>query len=45
MNPHCALFFSRHGCPRYFAHSRDLLFHERKQEIAAQLDALDLDSL
>ncbi|MDR1905061.1 MAG: AAA family ATPase [Treponema sp.] len=45
MNPHCALFISRHGCPEYFAHSRDLLFHERRQEITEQLDTLDLDNL
>jgi hypothetical protein len=45
INPHSALFISRHGCPRYFAHSRDLLFHERRQEITEQLNSVDWENL
>ena len=40
-----ARFISLFGCEAYFAHNRDLLFYERRKEIAGQLDALDLSAL
>lgn len=38
-------FIGQFGCDRYFAHSRDLVFYERKKEISQRLERLDLDAL
>ena len=37
-----ALFISRYGCKEYFAHNKELLFYERRKEIIAQIEDLDL---
>jgi hypothetical protein len=34
---------SRYGCQEYFRHYKELLFYERQQEIAAELENLELD--
>ncbi|MBR3973425.1 MAG: AAA family ATPase [Oscillospiraceae bacterium] len=36
-------FISRHGCDAYFAHNKDLLLHQRKKEILAEIDTLPLE--
>ena len=38
-----ARFISRFGCPEYFKHNKELLFHERQREIIAELEKLELD--
>lgn len=35
-------FISRYGCDGYFAHNKELLFHDRRQEIDCALEAMDL---
>ena len=37
-----ARFISRYGCKEYFAHNKELLFYERRKEIIAQIEDLDL---
>ena len=44
VNAHSARFLSRHGSEDYAAHSKELLFHERRQEIDAALAALDAET-
>lgn len=39
-----AHFISRYGCKEYFAHNKNLLFHERRKEILAELQNLMTDS-
>ncbi|NLI12215.1 MAG: hypothetical protein GX425_06240 [Peptococcaceae bacterium] len=41
INEYAAKFISRHGCSRYFAHNKELLFYERNQEIISKLDELE----
>ena len=41
VNPHANRFIARHGSADYAAHSRELLFYERRQEIDQALAALD----
>lgn len=36
-------FISRYGCKEYFAHNKELLFHERQQEILREIQELNLD--
>lgn len=43
--PAPAWFISRYGCEAYYAHNQDLLFYERRKEIAERLAELDLDAL
>ena len=43
IQPHTARFISLYGCPEYFAHSKELLFYERQQDIINELERLDLD--
>lgn len=38
-------FIGRYGCAEYFAHNEQLMFYERSQEIARQLDELESDAL
>ena len=38
-----ARFISRYGCPEYFRHNKEILFHERQQEIIAELEKLELE--
>jgi hypothetical protein len=45
VNIYSSAFISRYGCPKYFDHNKELLFHERQQEIVSKLDILDLDTL
>lgn len=35
-------FISRYGCEGYFAHNKELLFHDRRREIDRALEAMDL---
>ena len=37
-----ARFISRYGCVEYFAHNKELLFHERQKEIIAELEKLEI---
>lgn len=39
----CARFIARYGCAAYFAHNKELLFYERRQEVLEQLNALEED--
>ena len=39
---HCTRFISRHGCPEYFAHNKDLLLNQRQKEILAQIETIPL---
>ncbi|MDE7362077.1 MAG: AAA family ATPase [Oscillospiraceae bacterium] len=43
INPYAAHFISKYGCKEYFEHNRDMLFFERKKEIIAEIDELNLD--
>ena len=45
VNPAVSGFIAAFGCESYFAHSRDLVFYERKKEIEERLDRLDLQQL
>lgn len=36
-------FISRYGCSEYFAHNKELLFHERRREILREIQELNLD--
>ena len=45
VTPWAARFIGLFGCDRYFAHSRELLFHERHKEIAEALNRLDLEDI
>ena len=38
-----AKFISRYGCKAYFAHNKELLFHERQKEIIEELEKLELE--
>ena len=42
INADCALFISRYGCERYFAHNKELLFYERHKEIIAEIEEMEL---
>ena len=39
----CARFISRYGCPSYFAHAGKLQFHERRRDLTARLETLELN--
>ncbi len=39
---YCAKFITKFGCEEYFAHNRDLLFYERKQELLTEISELNL---
>lgn len=45
VNTNSAQFIGRYGCDKYFAHNKDLLFHERQREILRELELLDLEDL
>ncbi len=36
-------FISRYGCKEYFRHNKELLFHERRQEILREIQELNLE--
>jgi len=40
--PVAARFISRYGCDAYFRHNKELLFSERRMEILASIEQLDL---
>ena len=42
LNPDAVDFISRYGCDGYFAHNKELLFHDRRREIDRALEAMDL---
>ena len=42
MNPDAVDFISRYGCDGYFAHNKELLFHDRRREIDRALEEMDL---
>ena len=42
INYSAAHFISRYGSKEYFAHNKELLFHERQKEIIRKLENLDL---
>ncbi|MBR2540067.1 MAG: AAA family ATPase [Mogibacterium sp.] len=37
-----AHYISRHGCRKYFAHNKELLFYERQTEIVREIENLEL---
>jgi hypothetical protein len=41
-NFHTSKFISKFGCEEYFRHNKELLFFERQQEIALELDKLEI---
>ena len=43
VNPYTMPFINEHGCERYFAHNRGLLFFERGKDLSARIEELDLD--
>ena len=42
-NPAAAEFIARCGCEAYFRHSRELMFHERRNDLRQAIRQLDLD--
>ena len=40
-SPSAARFIGRWGSPEYFEHNRELLFYERRQDIAGDIDRLE----
>lgn len=42
VNEYTSSFISQYGCEKYFAHNKELLFHERNKEILAQFEELGL---
>lgn len=43
INPNSAAFINKYGCDEYFKHNKDLLIHDKQQEIAFELASLKLD--
>lgn len=43
INPYIAHFIAKYGCKEYFDHNKDMLFSERKKEIIAEIDDLNLE--
>lgn len=41
-NRYTSRFISTYGCDEYFAHNKELLFYDRQQEIAEQIEDLEL---
>ena len=37
---YCAKFIAKFGCPEYFKHNQDMLFHERRDGLLKEIDAL-----
>ena len=42
-SPAAARFIARHGCEAYFRHSRDLMFHQRQNELRREIERVSLD--
>lgn len=42
---YAAHFISRHGCPEYFRHNKELLFYERQNEILREIEEIDPEGL
>ena len=43
INPYSAQFLKRYGCKKYFAHNKEMLFHERHKNLVIEILSLDLD--
>lgn len=43
-NKHGMAFINDHGCEKYFAHNRELLFYERGADLADRIGRLDLSA-
>ena len=43
VNYFTAKYISRYGSKEYFAHNKELLFHERQREIIAEIERLELE--
>lgn len=43
INRYTASFIGRYGSPEYFKHNKDLLIHERHNDIIREIEILDLD--
>ncbi len=43
-NRYSMAFINDHGCERYFAHNKSLLFYERGTDLAERINRLDLDA-
>lgn len=37
---YCAKFIAKFGCTEYFKHNQDMLFHERRNGLLKEIDAL-----
>ena len=42
-SPAAARFIARYGCDAYFRHSRELMFHERRNELRQAIERVGLD--
>ena len=42
-SPAAARFIARYGCDAYHRHSRELMFHERRNELRQQIERIDLE--
>ena len=42
INNNASVFINKYGCKEYFAHNKELMFHERQLEIINSLEELDL---
>lgn len=43
ISPNTSGFISKYGCKEYFKYNKDLLIHDRQQEISKELESLTLD--
>ena len=41
--PAAARFIARYGCDAYFRHSKDLMFHERRNDLRREIEQVNLD--
>ena len=42
-SPAAARFIARYGCDAYFRHSRELMFHERRNDLRREIERIRLD--
>ena len=43
VNYYSAQFINRHGCDKYFAHNKSLMFYERQKELINEIEQLGKD--
>ena len=42
-NQFCAQYIAKNGCPEYYAHDKELMFHERNLELITEIEKLNFD--